>query len=267
MTTPQTSDDRGLAGQTIFVTGAGSGIGRACALGLAKAGANLALFDLKGDGIAEIAETARGLGLNASCHTGDVTSSADVGAAFAAAAAQHGAIHGGINNAGVLGEYADLADCSESDWRRVIDVNVLGVVNAMQVELRQMLKQGVGSIVNIASAAGIIGWAGHSAYVASKHAVVGLTRCVALEAAATGVTVNAICPGFVQTDMVETLKKGYASIAGADGDKAVKAALGRVPIGRVLDPNEIASLAIRTVEHGEWSGDALGTDSLLARGA
>ena len=229
MTTLNPADDRGLAGQTIFITGAGSGIGRACALGLAKAGANLALFDLAAAGIAEIAETARGLGLSASCHTGDVTSSAEVGAAFAAAVAQHGAVHGGVNNAGVLGEYADLADCSESDWRRVIDVNVLGVVNAMQVELRQMLKQGGGAIVNIASAAGIIGWAGHTAYVASKHAVVGLTKTSALEYAKRNIRINSVCPAFIYTPLI-------VDLLAAEGVE--DAAIASHPIGRLGQPEE-----------------------------
>lgn len=230
MTQPN-ADERGLAGQSIFVTGAGSGIGRACALGIARAGAHVALFDMAADGIAAVAETVRALGVNASCHTGDATVSAEVAAAVRAAAAQHGTIHGAVNSAGILGTTAALGDYPEDIYRRVLDVNVMGVVNSMQAQLAVMTAQGHGSIVNIASAAGIIGWAGHSAYVASKHAVVGLTKTAGLEYGAKGIRINSVCPAFIYTAMTSELL----------GPKEVeKAAIASHPIGRLGQPEEVA---------------------------
>jgi NAD(P)-dependent dehydrogenase (short-subunit alcohol dehydrogenase family) len=148
-----------------------------------------------------------------------------------------------VNNAGIY-QSKTFLDYAPEDFQKLLDVNLFGVIHLMQTVLPRMQAQGYGRIVNIASTAGKWGSRNQSAYNVSKHAVVGLTRCVALEAAATGVTVNAICPGFVQTDMVETLKRGYAAIGGANGDQVVQAALARIPIGRVLDPSEIAALAI-----------------------
>lgn len=230
MTHPS-ADDRGLAGQTIFITGAGSGIGRACALALARAGAHVALFDVQTDGIAAVAEMVREHGVNASCHTGDATVSAQMDAAFAAAAAQHGTIHGGVNCAGILGVGAALGDYPEDVWRRVLDVNVMGVVNSMKAQLQHMTGKGHGSIVNIASAAGIIGWAGHSAYVASKHAVVGLTKTAGVEYAARGIRINSVCPAFIYTEMTNDL------LAAKEVEKA---AIASHPIGRLGQPEEVA---------------------------
>jgi NAD(P)-dependent dehydrogenase (short-subunit alcohol dehydrogenase family) len=163
-----------------------------------------------------------------------------------------------VNNAGI-GHVGNLENTTADDLDRLHAVNVRGPFNLCKAFVPAMLERRSGSVVMLASIGGVLGVRDRLAYTVSKHAVVGLTRCVALESAATGVTVNAICPGFVQTDMVETLKKGYASIAGADGDKAVKAALGRVPIGRVLDPSEIASLAIYlgSRESGGMTGQSI----------
>lgn len=230
MTQPN-PDDRGLAGQTIFVTGAGSGIGRACAVGLARGGANLALFDVQPEGITALAETIGAYGVNVSCHTGDATISADINAAVEAAAAHHGSIHGSVNSAGILGASAALGDYPEDIYRRVLDVNVMGVVNSMKAQLGVMTRQGHGSIVNIASAAGIIGWMGHSAYVASKHAVVGLTKTAGLEYAARGIRINSVCPAFIYTAMTNELL----------APKEVEAAaIASHPIGRLGQPEEVA---------------------------
>jgi NAD(P)-dependent dehydrogenase (short-subunit alcohol dehydrogenase family) len=128
-------------------------------------------------------------------------------------------------------------------------VNLFGVLHFMQACLPGMQARRHGRIVNIASTAGKWGSRNQSAYNVSKHAVVGLTRCVALEASPDAVTVNAICPGFVQTDMVETLKAQVAQSSGMSGEDMVKAALTRVPLGRVLNPDEIASLAVYLGSH------------------
>ena len=249
-------DDRGLAGQTIFVTGAGSGIGRACAIGLAHAGANLALFDLQSDGITALAATIRAQGVNVSCHTGDATISAQISSAFHEAAKHHGTIHGGVNSAGILGASAELADYPEDVYRRVLDVNVMGVVNAMKPELQLMIKQGYGSIVNIASAAGIIGWAGHSAYVASKHAVVGLTKTAGLEYASRGIRINSVCPAFIYTNMTGAL---FAAEGVED------AAIAAHPIGRLGQPEEVAEAVMWLLS--SRSSFAVGSNLVLDGGS
>jgi NAD(P)-dependent dehydrogenase (short-subunit alcohol dehydrogenase family) len=173
----------------------------------------------------------------------DVTDRAACFAAVEAIEARFGRLDVLVNNAGIY-QSKTFLDYAPEDFQRLLDVNLFGVINLMQAALPRMQSRGCGRIVNIASTAGKWGSRNQSAYNISKHAVVGLTRCVALEAAATGVTVNAICPGFIQTDMVENLKRGYAAIGGADGDAVVKAALARIPMGRVLEPAEVAALAV-----------------------
>jgi NAD(P)-dependent dehydrogenase (short-subunit alcohol dehydrogenase family) len=130
------------------------------------------------------------------------------------------------------------------EFQQLLDVNLFGVLHGMQAVLPGMMQRGGGRIINVGSTAGKWGSRNQSAYNVSKHAVVGLTRCVALEAAASGVTVNAICPGFVQTDMVENLKQEAAKSTGANPEALVQALLARVPMGRVLQPEEVASLAV-----------------------
>jgi NAD(P)-dependent dehydrogenase (short-subunit alcohol dehydrogenase family) len=126
----------------------------------------------------------------------------------------------------------------------MLDVNLFGVLHFTQACLPGMQTRRYGRIVNMASTAGKWGSRNQSAYNVSKHAVVGLTRCVALEASPFAVTVNAICPGFIQTDMVEALKTQVAQTTGVTPEDMVKAALTRVPLGRVLEPSEIAGLAV-----------------------
>lgn len=231
MTSVANSGDRGLCGQTIFVSGAGAGIGRAIAEGLAGAGAHLALMDIALDPIEAVAETLRGAGIRVSCHKGDVANAADVKAAIDGAVAHHGSLDGGVNNAGILGATAPLADYPPENFARVINVNVMGVMHCMQAQLAVMTRQGHGAIVNIASAAGIIGWAGHSAYVTSKHAVVGLTKTAALEYATQGVRINSVCPAFIYTDLTDNLFETQGMH---------DAAVSSHPIGRLGQPHEVA---------------------------
>jgi NAD(P)-dependent dehydrogenase (short-subunit alcohol dehydrogenase family) len=135
-------------------------------------------------------------------------------------------------------------DYVPQDFQDMLDVNLFGVLHFTQACLPGMQARQHGRIINMASTAGKWGSRNQSAYNVSKHAVVGLTRCLALEASPYKVTVNAICPGFIQTDMVEELKAQVAHSSGISGDDMVKAVLTRVPLGRVLDPSEIASLAV-----------------------
>lgn len=235
MTTLAPENDRGLAGQTVFVSGAGAGIGRAIAEALAAAGAHLALFDLNADALAAVAAPILKQGLRVTCHTGDVTSAADVRAAIQQAAQHHGGLDGAVNNAGIVGASAELVDYPADVFSRVLDVNVMGVVHCMQAELAVMKPKGRGAIVNIASAAAIIGWAGQSAYVASKHAVVGLTKTAALEYAPQGIRINAVCPAFIYTDMTA----GLFETPGVH-----EAAIATHPIGRLGQPREVAEAVL-----------------------
>jgi NAD(P)-dependent dehydrogenase (short-subunit alcohol dehydrogenase family) len=256
MLQPDSSGERGLAGQAIFVAGAGTGIGRAVALCLARAGANLALFDIRADSLEAVAESIGAQGRNVSCHTGDVTNSIEVKAAVDEAVRRHATIHGAVNSAGVLGASSNLLDYPEDVYRRVLDVNIMGVVNCMKAELSVMVPQARGAIVNIASAAGIIGWAGFSAYVASKHAVVGLTKTAGLEYAARGVRINSVCPAFIYTKMTEEL----LSQPGVHD-----AAVNLHPIGRLGQPEEVAEAVLWLLS--ERSSFAVGSNLVLDGGS
>lgn len=245
MTKPQaTSSGTGrLDGTVAMITGASRGIGLAIARAYAAEGASLCLVATDR---ARLADVEASLGVPAQRTMVLPVDVTDRDACFAAVEQveqRFGRLDTLVNNAGVYKSRTFL-DYSAQDFQRLLDVNLFGVIHLMQAALPRMQSRAYGRIVNIASTAGKWGSRNQSAYNVSKHAVVGLTRCVALEAAAGGVTVNAICPGFVQTDMVENLKREYAAIGGADADAIVKAALARVPMGRVLDPSEIAGLAV-----------------------
>jgi NAD(P)-dependent dehydrogenase (short-subunit alcohol dehydrogenase family) len=255
MTNVAPENDRGLAGQTIFVSGAGAGIGRAIAEALGAAGAHLALFDLDAAAMEAVAGPLLEQGLRVSCHTGDVTSAADVHTAIEQAVQLHKRLDGAVNNAGIVGASADVLAYPVEVFSRVLDVNVMGVLHCMQAQLGVMKQQGRGAIVNIASAAAIIGWAGQSAYVASKHAVVGLTKTAALEYAAQGIRINAVCPAFIYTD----LTAGLFETPGLHD-----AAVANHPIGRLGQPREVAEAVMWLLS--DRSSFAVGS-SLVVDGA
>ena len=229
--------------QVALITGASRGIGRAMAQAYAAEGARLCLLATRADTLAEVA---RALALppeRLMTLAVDVRDRAACLDAVAQAERHFGRIDVLINNAGVY-RAKPFLDYSDQDFQDMFDVNVFGVLHLMQACLPGMQARRHGRIVNIASTAGKWGSRNQSAYNTSKHAVVGLTRCVALEASPFGVPVNAICPGFVQTDMVEALKAQVAQSAGMSGEEMVRSALARVPLGRILAPEEIAELAV-----------------------
>ncbi len=232
-----------LQDQVAIITGASRGIGRAIAEAYAAEGARLCLIATQADKLAEVAQGLK-LGPDRLLTLAvDVTDRAASLAAVAQVEQKFGRIDVLVNNAGVY-RAKPFLDYSDQDFQDMLDLNLFGVLHFMQACLPGMQARRQGRIVNIASTAGKWGSRNQSAYNVSKHAVVGLTRCVALEASVHGVTVNAICPGFVQTDMVEALKAQVARSSGLSGQEMVQAALARVPLGRILAPQEVAQLAV-----------------------
>lgn len=229
-----------LDGKGVLITGAASGIGRATALAAAQEGARLVLGDITahdGESVRDEVQAAGGEATFMSC---DVTSESDVEAMVSGAASTLGRLDGAFNCAGILGVVAMTTDVALDDWKRILDVDLNGVFLCTKHELKVMAAQGSGAILNMASAAGLIGWAGASGYVAAKHGVVGLTKAAAVEFAPQGIRVNAICPAYTETPMVADL---FDNILGGD-QAAVDAARANHPIGRFAQPEEIAAACV-----------------------
>lgn len=224
-----------MTGQVAFVTGAGSGIGRACALHLARAGAAVLAGDLDEAAAGETVRRVEAEGGVALAHGLDVADGAAVERAVATAVAELGGLDVAVNNAGVSGRPHLLHETPLEEWDRVVAVNLSGTFSCLRAELRHMVGQGHGAIVNIASTAGIIGATGLAAYTATKHGVVGLTRTAAVDYASRGIRVNVLCPGPVRTEMLEGLMAG---------DVGRRAALeGASPTGRLGSVDEVAAAA------------------------
>ncbi|NBU42926.1 MAG: SDR family oxidoreductase [Betaproteobacteria bacterium] len=232
-----------LDNQVALITGASRGIGRAIAQAYLKEGARVALVATDAAKLQALqqswgspADRVMTLGV-------DVRDRQACVQAVERVQAQWGGIDILVNNAGVYRAKSFL-DYTDQDFQDLLDVNLFGVLHFMQACLPGMQARRRGSIVNIASTAGKWGSRNQSAYNTSKHAVVGLTRCVALEASAHQVRVNAICPGFVQTDMVETLKREASRSGGISADAFQASMLARVPLGRIVEPEEVAEMAV-----------------------
>jgi NAD(P)-dependent dehydrogenase (short-subunit alcohol dehydrogenase family) len=228
-----------LDGKSVLITGAASGIGRATALEAHAEGAALLLSDVDGEQGEALAAEIAGAGGTATFASCDVTDEGQV-EALISTARENGGLDGALNCAGILGTVGLTGDTSFDDWRRILDVDLNGVFLCTKHEVRAMLGNGGGSIVNMASAAGLIGWAGAPGYVAAKHGVVGLTKAAAVEYAAEGIRVNAMCPSYTETPMVSDL---FDNLLGGDPE-APKAALANHPIGRFARPQEIAAACV-----------------------
>lgn len=196
-----------LSGKVAFVTGGGSGIGEACSLMLAQQGAAVAVVDLKLEVAQKVADSIQSKGGKAIAVVADVSDDAQVAKAVAETVSKLGGLHIAVNNAGIGGDQAPTADQTVAGWRKVISINLDGVFYCMRNQIPAMLKSGGGSIVNIASILGQVGFANSSGYVAAKHGVVGLTRASALEYATQGIRVNAVGPGFINTPLLGALPK------------------------------------------------------------
>ncbi len=223
-------------GKVALVTGGGSGIGRASAVAFATAGARVVVADVDTYGGAETAHLALDAGSEALFIETDVTRPSACDAMVAATVAAFGRLDYALNNAGTIGKGGFTADYDVDDWRRTLAVNLDSVFFSLRAELPVMVAAGDGAIVNMASGAGLVGFAGLPAYVASKHGVVGLTRAAALEYAKQGVRVNAVCPGSVRTPMLESYMAG--------DEKVERMMTASVPLGRLGRPEEVAAAVL-----------------------
>jgi NAD(P)-dependent dehydrogenase (short-subunit alcohol dehydrogenase family) len=194
--------NRRFEGKSVIVTGGGSGIGRAAVLAFACEGARLIVADRNEAAGEAAARQVRDLGGEARFVRADVSRSADCAAMVEAAVRLHGRLDIAFNNAGINLAAAPIADVDEEDWDRIVSVNLTGVFLSMKHEIPAMKRTGGGAIVNTASVGGVIGTAGVTAYCATKHAVVGLSRSAALDHIGDGIRINAVCPGGTRTEML-----------------------------------------------------------------
>lgn len=227
-----------LEGKSALITGGGGGIGRATALAFAREGARLAVADANQDSAQQTVALVNQAGGQALALGGDVTDSAQVQALVAAAVSAYGRLDCAFNNAGIAGFQVDAAGKRTHEWAdesfdRMIAVNLRGVWLCMKHEIVQMLQQGGGAIVNTGSIAGLVGLPTSTGYVAAKHGVLGLTKTASVEYAADKIRVNAVCPGYIETNMtVDTMRRRGEQI------------LSLVPFRRMGKPEEIAEMVL-----------------------
>jgi NAD(P)-dependent dehydrogenase (short-subunit alcohol dehydrogenase family) len=223
------------------ITGAGNGIGRATALAFAGRGAKVMAVDRDGAAAERTVATIRQQGGEAAAQVADVTKAADVAAYVKAAVDAYGHIDCFFNNAGIEGKVSPIVDYDEAAFDQVLNVNVKGVFLGLRAVLPVLLKQKSGAVVNTASVAGIVGTPGMSAYVASKHAVIGLTKTAAGEVARSGIRVNAVCPGPIDTRMIHAIE---GQINPSDPSVVSQRYQAALPLGRYGTAEEVAGVVV-----------------------
>ena len=243
-----------MTGKVAIVTGAAAGIGRAAALAFAREGANVVVADLDAERGEKTAAEVENEGVDAIFVRCDVSNADDVGRLVDGTIARFSRLDFAFNNAGIEGVQAPTADCTIDNWNRTIAVNLTGIFLCMRAEIPQLLASGGGAIVNNASVAGLVGFAGIPAYAASKHGIVGLTKTAALDYATQNVRVNAVCPGVIDTEMITRF---------THDDAELRAQLtASEPIGRLGTPEEIADAVVWLCSEraGFVTGQALAVD-------
>jgi 3-oxoacyl-[acyl-carrier protein] reductase len=222
--------ERELDGQVAFVTGGGSGIGLAVARALSRRGARVALFGRSFERVQGAADALKGEGAQAAAFATDIANTASVEAGFGAALKDLGRVDVLVNNAGLTRDGLFMR-MSDAQWDEVLDTNLKGAFRCCREVARPMMKARYGRIVNISSVVGLMGNAGQVNYAASKAGLLGLTKSLARELASRSVTVNAVCPGFIETEMTAALP-----------DTARNELLAKIPLGRLGRPEEVAEV-------------------------
>ncbi len=230
------NENGSFTGKVAFVTGAANGIGRAAALAFAREGANVVVADVSEQGNQETARMIEELGRRALAVRCDVTRAEDVKAALDRGVEAFGHLHFAFNNAGSEQPITAMADLTEKEWDRILRVNLRSTFLCMKYEIPLMLKQGGGVIVNTSSGAGVKGIAGQAAYCAAKFGIIGLSKATALDYAKSNIRVNVVCPGIIDTPMMDRFSGGTS-----EGRERV---IAQEPVGRMGKPEEIAAAVI-----------------------
>lgn len=248
-------NEMSLTGKVALVTGGSRGIGRATVIELARSGADVAInYAGSEEAAKQLALEVEGMGRRAITIQTNVASSAEVGEMVKKVIEEFGQIDILVNNAGITKDNL-LMRMKEEDWDSVIDVNLKGVFNCIKAVTRQMMKQRSGRIINMSSVVGVMGNAGQANYVAAKAGVIGLTKTTARELASRGITVNAIAPGFIETDMTSSL--------GAEVNESI---LSQIPLGRMGRPEDVAKMVrfIASDEAAYVTGQIIHVDGGMA---